>query len=785
MLKNYIKIAWRNLRNNKVFSLINILGLALGMACSLLILLWVQDETNMDKFHENNSRIYKVMENQYYSGIPNTYESTPGVLAENIVLDFPEIELASQILWEEEPLFTVGEVFEKEKGRYVQGDFLNMFSFELSSGDAFTALKRPDGVVISQKLADKYFKGEDPVGQLIIVDNEDDMMVTGVLKEIPESSSLKFDFLMSYERWQDDNEWAKDWGNNGPRCYVMLAPNVDVDVVNEKLKGYILSKNEGSNVEIFLTNFSDSYLNSKWEHGIQTGGRIEYVRIFSVVAIFILIIACVNFMNLATARSVKRAKEIGIRKAVGANRALLIGQFYGEAILITVISLLFSVILVFILLPGFNSLTNKELLLNLMDPSILGILLSLALVTAVLAGSYPALFMSSLKPVVVLKGALKFKPSATYFRKGLVVFQFGLSIILILGMIVIYNQISYIQNKNLGFDRENLIYLPIEGELTKTFTSFKNELLTMPGIQSVAASQADPLQVGSSTSSVSWAGKDTTDILLFSQNPVSYDYLATMGIELLDGRDLDIQYGMDSASYLVNEAAAKTMGFDNPVGEEITFWETKGPIVGLMKDYHYASFHEAIAPIIVRLLPKDEFWGYVLVRTQAGQTSEALASMEKAYNRFNPKFPFTYQFADQEFGNRYKSETTIGSLATYFATLAIFISCLGLFGLAAFTAEQRTKEIGIRKVMGASVNSLVAMLSKDFVVLVLISSVIAMPLAWYFLQGWLENYEYRVDLEWWYFALAVVSAVLIALFTISFQAIKAALINPVRSLKSE
>ncbi|MEZ4900871.1 MAG: ABC transporter permease [Spirosomataceae bacterium] len=785
MLQNYLKIAWRNIWKNKTFSFLNVLGLSLGMACSLLIMLWVQSELSMDRFHKNDARLYRVMENQYYSGQINTYPSTPGILAENIVKDIPEIQMASQFLWEEQPLFTVGTIFEKEKGRYVQGDFLRMFSFDLEKGNPNTALKRPDGVVISKKLAQKYFKGQDPIGKSIKINNTENMMVTGILKDIPASSSIQFDFLMSYDHWLKTNEWAKEWGNNGPRCYILLAPNANIAKVNAKIKGYIKTKNKNSNVELFLQNYGESYLYSNWDSGVQDGGRIEYVRIFSLVAIFILFIACINFMNLATARSVKRGKEIGIRKVVGAVKRALMGQFIGESILLAFFSLIVAVLMVYLLLPSFNSLTDKQLILNFTHPSFWLILFGLTLFTGLLSGSYPALFMSSLSPIVVLKGALKFKPSATYFRKGLVVFQFGLSIMLIIGMIVIYRQINFIQHKNLGYERENLVYIPLEGDLTKNFASFKQALQNEAGIVQITCSQADPLEVGSSTQGVSWPGKDTTQLMLFAQNPVSYDYIKTMGIQLLSGRDFSPNYGTDSASYLVNEAAAKKMGYKDPIDKEITFWNNKGRIVGLMKDYHYATLHQAIEPLIVRLFPKDNYWGWVLVRTRAGQTKQAIANIEKIHKQFNPNFPFHYQFTDEEFTKNYKAENTIGSLSNYFAFLAIFISCLGLFGLATFTAEQRTKEIGIRKVLGASVSTLVGMLSKDFIILVLLSSILAFPIAWYFLKNWLEKYAYRIEMEWWYFVIAMIAAVAIALLTVSYQAIKAALMNPVKSLKSE
>ena len=788
MIKNYFKTAWRNLLQNKTFSLINIFGLALGMTCSLVIMLWLNDEMKKDKFHQNGKRLYRVMENQFYSGNVSTFDATPGILAENIVKDIPDIQMASQMLWEEEPLFTVDNTYDKEKGRYVEKDFLPMFSFKLTKGDPATALARPDAVVISKKLADKYFKGQDPVGKMIRIDNTDNVVVTGVLDEIPKSSSLTFDFLMSFEQWRKRNDWAKDWGNNGPRCYVMLAPNTSVDKANAKIKNYIKTKNKESNVNLFLQNYGESYLYSDWENGKQNGGRIEYVKIFSIVGIIILIIACINFMNLATARSLRRAREIGVRKVVGAGKRQLIGQFIGESLFVSFLAICISLLIVMLLLPSFNTLTEKHLSLDFTDPSFLLLLLGLVLVTGIISGSYPALFMSSLKPIIVLKGLLKFKPGATYFRKALVVFQFALSIILILGMIVIYRQIDFIHNKNLGFAKEDLLYIPLEGELQKTYPTFKEQLLKQPGIKYVSSAQSNPLEVGSSTSGVRWPGKDTTKLILFSSNPITYDYIKTMGIQLVEGRDFSTDYSLDTMNYLVNEAAAKKIGYKDPVGKELTMWGDKGMIVGLMKDYHHNSLHVPIEPLILRLHKMSwggNYWGNVIVRTEKGKTKQAIASMEKLYKQFNPGFPFKYYFTDDEIANRYKAEYTVSKLSRYFAFLAIFISCLGLFGLVTFTAEQKTKEIGIRKVLGASVTGIVGMLSKDFLTLVVIAAVIAFPVAWLAMHRWLNDFAYRVNIGWWVFVIAGVVALLIALLTISFQSIKAAIANPVKSLRTE
>lgn len=788
MIKNYFKTAWRNLLNNKTFSLINICGLALGMSCSLLILLWLQDELHMDKFHRNDKRLYRVMENQHYAGSISTFSATPGILAENVVKDIPEIEMASQFLWEEEPLFAVNNTFDKEKGRYAQKDFLAMFSFPLLKGDPATALARTDAVVISKKLADKYFKGKDAMGQTIRIDNKDNVIVTGILGDIPKASSLKFDFLMSWEIWIKKNDWAKEWGNNGPNCYVLLKGNTSADRVNAKLKKYLYTKQKDSNIELFIQNFGESYLYSNWDAGKQTGGRIEYVRIFSVVAIIILLIACINFMNLATAKSLKRSREIGVRKVVGAGKTQLVLQFLGESLLVAVIAMVVSLLVVFLLLPGFNGLTGKELSISIFNLSFLGLLLGLTLVTGVIAGSYPALFLSSMQPIVVLKGVLKLKSGAAFFRKGLVVFQFALSIILILGMIVVYRQIDYIHNKNLGFQKENLLYMPLEGELAQTFPTFKEELLRQPGIKDVTSAQSSPLEVGSSTVGVQWPGKDTTKLLLFSVNPITYDYIRTMGIELVGGRDFRTDFGTDTMNYLVNQAALQQIGYKkDAVGKELTLWGQKGTIIGVMKDFHHNSLHVPISPLILRLFKKSfgAYWGNVIIRTEPGKTKQAIASMEKVFKQFNPSFPFTYYFTDDEIAKNYRAEYTVSKLSRSFAFLAIFISCLGLFGLVAFTAEQRTKEIGIRKVLGASVPGIVQMLSKEFLKLVGLAALIAFPVSWWMMNKWLQDFAYRIQIGWWVFAVSGVAAMPIALITVSFQAIKAAIANPVTSLRTE
>jgi ABC-type antimicrobial peptide transport system permease subunit len=787
MLRNYLIIAWRNLWRNKIFSFINIFGLALGMAFSLLIYLWIQDEIGMDKFHANDARLCRIMETQYYDdGKIFNFESAPGLLADALKKEVPEVAKAAMMTWETEDLLRVGDKFNKEKGRYVGEDFPEMMSFKIIKGNAKTMLASPNNIVITKKLANSYFGQTDPIGKTIRFNNEENFQVTGVMRDVPKNSSLKFDFLLPFKYFMNKNEWVKDWRNNGPRCLVLLHPNADINKVNAKIKNFLDSKKDkkDNKIELFLQRYSEAYLYGKFTNGKQDGGRIEYVQLFSIVAIFILLIASINFMNLATARSVKRAKEVGIRKVIGAFKNALIFQFMGEAILTVLLAMILAFFLVEGILPTFNALTEKQLFIPFLDILFWLKIIAFIFIIGLLSGSYPALFLSSLQPVKILKGSLKFKSSATIFRKGLVVFQFTLSIVLIISTLVIYQQSQYIQSKNLGVDRENIITQSLEGNLIKNFKVYKNELLQSAGIQSVTTATQLPIEVGNSTVGVEWPGKDPNVKILFSNVGVTYDFIKTNGIKLIGGRDFSPEYGTDTSAIIINETAAKVMNLKNPVGASITFWGSKGKVIGLMKDFHLQSLHSKIEPLILFHRSEPE-WGNILVKTQAGKTKEALASMEKISKKINPKFPFTYQFVDETFKRQYRSETIVGQLAYYFAFLGIFISCLGLFGLAMFTAEQRTKEIGIRKVLGARVSGIVALLSKDFLGLVLIANIIAFPLAWWAMNSFLEGYAYRIQMGWLVFVISGFLAILIALATVSFQAIKTAMVNPVEVLRSE
>lgn len=789
MIRNYFKIALRNLLKSKTFSGINVLGLALGMACSLMIMLWIRDERAVDAFHANKDQLYRIYMREYFSGKVQGVIWTPGPLAEELKKSVPEIEMSTPFSWTIQQTFSVGSKIHKEATNWASGDFFKMFSYKLLQGTPEAALRDRGSIAISRDMAEAFFGSpEAAIGKAIRYDNRKEMTVSAVFENVGANSSLKFDCLMTWDAYVDDNGWAKDWGNTDPLTFFKLRKDADPAKVEVKMRRLLDKTNRDGGkpykTQLAMQPFHEYYLNSNIKDAKMDGGRIEYVQLFSFVAVFILLIACINFMNLATARSSRRAKEVGVRKVVGAMRSMLAGQFMGEALLIAGLSAALAVVLVALLLPAFNSLTSKQMVLPWSEPLFWGVIAGLLAATGLLAGSYPALFLSSLNPVRILKGALKFDSRSVWVRQGLVVFQFGLSVILIVGMIVIYRQVGFVQNKNLGFDRENLVYFPIEGELFNKFDPLKEQLTQVPGIKQVSHMTATPASNSNGTDGITWPGSDPNNQVRFTPVGVGYDFTKTMNLRMADGRDFSKSFPTDSSGVIVNETAVKVMGLKDPVGREINWGKTKVRIVGVLKDFHFQSLHNAIRPLIAYLGARQP-QGSVVVRIQAGKTPETLAAMERICKKLNPNVPFTYAFTDQEYARQYQSEQVVGKLAGYFASLAIFISCLGLFGLAAFTAEQRTKEIGVRKVLGASIAGIVGLLSRDFLRLVVMAIVLASPVAWYIMRQWLQGFAYQIDIEWWMFALAGIIAVLIAVFTISFQSIRAAMVNPVRSLRSE
>jgi ABC-type antimicrobial peptide transport system permease subunit len=664
-----------------------------------------------------------------------------------------------------------------------------MFSYPLLQGTPATALASPVSLAISRKMAADFFGSpQAAIGKAIRFENRKEFTITAVFDDLPENTSDKFDYIINWDAFLADNIWAKGWGNNGPHTFLLLRADANPALVNRKitrfLDNYNKDQGKGFRIELGMQRYKDVYLHSNFKNGQIEGGRIEYVRLFSIVAIFILLIACINFMNLTTARSVKRAREIGIRKVVGAVRPALIRQFLSEAILLSFVSVILAMGIVILILPAFNHLTDKHISFPYGSAYFWLNLAALTLITGGISGSYPALFLSSFQPIRVLKGTLKFTAGAAWFRKGLVVFQFILSIVLIIGTIVVSGQVEYARKINLGYDRENLVYIPLEGDLTGKYNLFKEGASRLPGVSQVSRVSQDPTDLNNGTGGVDWDGKEPNSVPMFSNISVGYDFVKTFRLQMVAGRDFSKDFATDSVGYLLNEEGLKKTGYKDPIGKRLTMWGKKGTIIGIIKNFHFNSVHEPIKPLIVQY-GEVEKYGSALVRTEAGRTKQALTGLEQLCRQLNPKFPFTYRFADEEYQSLYKSEAIVHNLSNCFACLAIFISCLGLLGLAMFTAEQRTKEFGIRKVLGARASTLFTLLSKDFLVLVLIAFLLASPLAWWAMRGWLQNFAYHVDLEWWIFLLAGVMALLIALLTVSIQAIKVAIANPVKSLRAE
>ncbi len=794
MFRNYLKIAWRNLVRNKIYSAINIVGLALGMACALLIGLWVRDELSYNLFLPDADNIYFVRVNfSFRGGETQTAYTTPGPLERTIASDVPGIMAVTKTNYGWEALLkAVGskpaETATKEQGHYATASFFDVFDLPALSGSPKAALSQPDKIIISRRLAEKYFPNQPAVGRQLQVDNAKLYTVGAVLENLPITSTIQFDWLLNLKNYEEP--WITEWGMNSFMTYVRLKPGPTdeahrVAAVEASMKGIFPRYAKFDNKETpILQPITDLHLHADYKNGQVSGGRIEYVRIFSVVALFILLIACINFINMTTARSAIRTKEVGVRKVVGALRSSLVGLFMIESLLTSLLAVVLALGLVQAILPTVNTLFEKQLMLDLTNASFWELVGSLVLITGLLSGSYPALFLSGMPPVRMFRGATHRLSPAT-FRRVLVVIQFGLSMFLIVGMLAIGRQMAYMRTKNLGLDRENVLYVPLEGNLTqaRTIATFRQEVLRSPSVSAATITGHLPMDIQNSTTDLNWPGRDPNKLVSVSSMSVGDDFISTLNIKLLAGRDFRPNGRADSSSYLINEAAARLMGMQSPVGKQITFSNGTGQVVGLMKDFHLNSLHQAIGPLVVMFKPANT--RYLLVKARAGQTAPAIADLKRLTDQFNPGYPFEYRFLDDAYQQLYHAEQQVGMLINYFGILAILISCLGLFGLATFTAEQRTKEIGVRKVLGASVASIVALLSKDFLKLVMIAIVLASPLAWWAMNTWLQGFAYRIDMEWWVFALAGLLAVSIALLTVSFQSVKAALMNPVNSLRSE
>jgi putative ABC transport system permease protein len=788
MIRNYLKIAWRNLMKHRVFSCINVIGLAVGLATSLLILLWIKDEMAVNRFHANFDRLYSVLENHNNGAEIATFSSIPMPAALYIKDHIPEVSHATRISWGDELLFDFRDKKFMERGLYVDPDFLSMFSFPLVQGDPKTVLTEPNTVLISRKLAEKYFGKENPLQKAIQVSRERQYRVVGILQDVPANSTLKFDWLMPMTDYIRNSQVNPDsWGNNNIKSAVMLKPEADPSTIDFKIKNLIgQHSSDNKNITMFLHPASDWYLRNDFKQGVYTGGgRIVYVRLFGFVAIFVLLIACINFMNLSTARATQRAKEVGVRKVAGAGRRVLIRQFLGESLLLTLGSGALALLLIALVLPAFNDLLGKQIGVEWNNPLYLAVYAGVLLVTSLLAGLYPAFVLSAHQPITALKGVrVQAGSGGVRIRQSLVVLQFTLSILLIIGTLVVNQQISYIRNKNLGYTKENVLWFSTEDLNYQRYELARSHFQNIPGVKATTVGNTVFNGPTNRDIGLQWPGKVPGDKTLFAILNGDEGMVPTMGLTLVEGRNFSDAFGTDSTNILINEEAARRMQLKNPVGVPISFGdERQGTVIGVVKDFHLSSIHSPIEPTVITYQP--HFTWITFVKLDGKNTPATLSKLEGAYKSLLPGYPFEYHFLDQEFDKMYKSENQIGQLANWFSALTIFISCLGLFGLASFTVERRTKEIGVRKVLGASIGSVFALISSEFVALVALSLLLAAYPAWYLMNNWLSKFAYHYEISGWLFGVAGILAMGIALVTVSYQSIKAALMNPVKSLRSE
>jgi putative ABC transport system permease protein len=809
MLKNYLKVAWRNLARNKTFSVINIVGLAIGLSCFLLISLYVLDELSYDKFNADADRIYRINADIIFGGSEMNMPLSSDMMGQVLKKDYPQVEQYTRIYNSNgSKLIKKGNSYIKEqKVAHVDSTFFEVFTFPAIAGDTRTALDQPNSVVITESTAKKYFSTADAVGKIIETNDDGRTLykVTAVIKDMPHNSHFNYDFLFSMKNVQ--YTWGQFTSHNF-HTYLLLAKGTDYKVFEKNFDEYTLKyvlpyvqqfikissmdefKKAGNKLEYSLIPLTKIHLYSDRPYELAPNGNIQFVYIFSIVALFILTIACINFMNLTTARSANRAKEVGIRKVLGTERKELVLQFLSESMLMVLLSLVVGILIAWLVLPLFNDIAVKSMhVSSLFSPLILPLLVALPFVVGLIAGSYPAFFLSSFRPIEVLKGKLKLGGRSGGLRSLLVVVQFFFSILLIIGTIVIYKQLNFIQTKDLGFKKDQLLIIDGAYSLQNNAQAFKNDVLQMNGVSGATLSSFLPVD-NSSRNDNSFFKDATMDVKggLDMQNwTVDYDYLNIMGMQVIKGRGFSKAFSSDSSAMLINETGAKLLGYADPVGKKLYTTDNNNKpvsynIIGVVKNFNYESLRQDVGPLCFRIGQNN---GSAIFKVSPGNVKNLLARIEDKWKVMAPGMPFGYRFLDESFDDMYRSEQRIGKIILIFSVLAILIACLGLFGLATFIAEQRTKEIGIRKVLGASVKGIVKLLSQDFVKLVAISFLFATPVGWYFMHKWLQDFVYRINIEWWIFAVAGITALLIALITVSFQAIKAALMNPVKSLRTE
>ncbi|MBL6448226.1 ABC transporter permease [Fulvivirga sp. 29W222] len=789
MLKHNLYLILRSFKRFKTTFIINLIGLSAGLTSVFFIYMWVSDELAFDRFHDKGDRLYQVMEHQENADLIKTVENTPDPLADALKDEFPEVEyatLATPLSWFQEfTITTVDEKSVKGAGQFVGKEYFSVFSYNLIHGDEKNVLEDQNSIVISESLALSLFNtAEEAIGKRVewqLLQFKKDAVISGVFEDVPRHSSDQFDFVLSFELFANMFHREPNWGNNGPHTYVVLKDNTDVGQFNTKISGYIKEKYAESNVTLFARQYEDRYLYGNYENGVQAGGRIEYVKMFAIIAVFILLIACINFMNLSTAKASRKIKEVGVKKAIGVSRQSLVVQYLAESVLMAFISLALAVLIIFLFMPKFNEITGKDLAMHF-DTSLITSMVGITLFTGLISGSYPAIYMSGFKPAIILKGKFKSSLGELWARKGLVIFQFTLSVIFIVSVVVIYNQMKFIQSKNLGYSKDNVIYFEKEGKVAENLESFLIEVNKIPGVSSASSRMGSTMGSFMTTGSLEWPGKNTESQVSFENVGVNYDFIKTLGIEVLDGRSFSKDFISDNEAIIFNEAAIEVMGMENPVGQTVNLWGGNRQIIGVVKNFHFESLHEQVKPLFFILAPHKT--SVVLVKLDAGRTVEAIDELKDFYMEFAGS-PMDYQFLDAAYEAQYASEKRVSALSKYFAALAIIISCLGLFGLATFTAERRLKEIGIRKALGANNFSIIYLLSLDFTKMVMASILVAIPISYFMTQQWLANFAFSIELEIWYFVGAGVITLLIAWLTVSMQTIKAAMVSPVKCLKTE
>lgn len=795
MLRHNLLISYRNINRYKGSFLLNLTGLSTGLACAILIYIWVNDELQIDRFHQNDKRLYQVLKNGGEGdGTIMTSEYTPARMAQTMLEDLPEVEHTASIIKRDYGVASVKQEHVKAKLQFVNDDFFNVFSFNLIQGDKKKIFPDRNYVLLTDKMALKLFNTtKDVIGKTFQWEWWDAFNGTytvGGIVEAPKSnSSMQFDILFAHDLWLERNKNDTYWGSNNANTYIVLKEGIDPAAFAEKVRNYSRAKyeqlhgKEGLQYEglLIIQRYSDRYLHDKYENGVQAGGKIQYVNLFSVVGVFILVIACINFMNLATAQASRRVKEVGVKKAIGANRRTLIIQYIAESILITLLSMVLAILIVYLLLPQFRVITGKEFTLHF-DPTLILAVGIITVLTGIVSGSYPALYLSGFNPVSILKGLLRTSWGDSWIRKGLVVFQFFLSMLLIVSVVIVYKQIQFIQTKNLGFTKDNVIRITNEGKLRNDPTTFINEVRKIPGVVYVAGMSGDFVGSHGGGGGIEWEGKGPNENIQFSGLYAGYDLIEMLNLKIVDGKPFAPESSPGTKKVIFNETGIKMMKLKDPVGQKVKMWGEEREIVGVVKDFHYESLYQNVGPLFIRL---EDINRSTMVKIKAGMERETLAKIEKFYKDYNNGQIFEYQFLDQDFQTLYASENRVAILSRYFAGIAILISCLGLFGLTAFTAERRAKEIGIRKILGLNEIGIVYLLSKDFTKIVVLAIVLAIPISYYFGQKWIQAFAYHTNMEWWYFATPAAAALLIAWLTIGIQTLKAAQTNPVSTLRSE